>query len=160
MDSQKVYDTTAEATLDFDEMLECIARCGCDKYRAIKQIDRAGATLGMIKNLLGEGSEEQVVDAATYIRVERFAFEETDSATWNELWPKLQLETLPGFPLWEKDVHDALLANLLPLQAVFETYAAGTFSGGALEMRKSAALEMDADELHDLVVEAQLATPA
>ena len=39
-------------------------------------------------------------------------------------WEMLQLSMLPGFPLWEKDVHDVLAANLESLQSIFRAYAA------------------------------------
>ena len=46
-------------------------------------------------------------------------------------WEMLQLAALPGFPLWEKDVHDVLAANLESLQSIFRAYAAAGGPGAA-----------------------------
>ena len=108
-----------DTTLDFDELLECIARCGVDKYRAVEQIKTGEKVSAMIANILGDLNEEQVITAATYITAERFtpAAAPPKGVTpdahreWLMTWEMLQLALLPGFPLWEKDVHDALQAR-------------------------------------------------
>jgi len=112
----------------------------------------------MIANILGDLNEEQVITAATYITAERF----TPAAAppkgvspdahreWLMTWEMLQLAQLPGFPLWEKDVHDVLAGNLESLQSIFKAYAAGTLGTGAQEM--------DMEEFHDFVIEANLIT--
>ena len=61
-----------DTSLDFDELLECIARCGVDKYRAVEQIKTGEKVSAMIANILGDLNEEQVITAATYITAERF----------------------------------------------------------------------------------------
>ena len=61
-----------DVSLDFDELLECIARCGVDKYRAGEQIKTGEKVSAMIANILGDLNEEQVITAATYITAERF----------------------------------------------------------------------------------------
>ena len=61
-----------DTTLDFDELLECIARCGADKYRTITQMKPGDTVSAMIANILGDLNEEQVITAATYISAERF----------------------------------------------------------------------------------------
>ena len=61
-----------DTTLDFDELLECIARCGVDKYRTIQQMSVADKVSAMVANILGDLNEEQVITAATYITAERF----------------------------------------------------------------------------------------
>ena len=65
-------------------------------------------------------------------------------------WEMLQLATLPGFPLWEKDVHDVLAANLESLPSIFRAYAAASMEGSATDM--------DMEEFHDFVIEADLVT--
>merc|ERR1719164_153251 len=62
----------------------------------------------------------------------------------------LQLAALPGFPLWEKDVHDVLAANLDSLQSIFRAYAASSLGGSQNEM--------DMEEFHDFVIESDLIT--
>merc|ERR1719487_2478269 len=61
-----------DVSLDFDELLECVARCGVDKYRAVEQIKTGEKVSAMIANILGDLNEEQVITAATYITAERF----------------------------------------------------------------------------------------
>ena len=60
------------AVLDFDEFLECVARCGVDKYKAVKEMTPADAIKGLMQNMLGEAEEEEVVVNATYIRAPRW----------------------------------------------------------------------------------------
>jgi len=67
-------------------------------------------------------------------------------------WEMLQLSTLPGFPLWEKDVHDALAAQLESLQSIFRAYSAASLEGDASTM--------DKEEFHDFVIESDLITDA
>jgi len=147
-----------DVSLDFDELLECIARCGCDKYRAVEQIKTGEKVAAMIANILGDLNEEQVITAATYITAERY----TPAAAppkgvspeahreWLMTWEMLQLAQLPGFPLWEKDVHDVLAGNLESLNSIFKAYAASSIEGSATEM--------DMEEFHDFVIEANLIT--
>merc|ERR1719313_84363 len=147
-----------DVSLDFDELLECIARCGVDKYRAVEQIKTGEKVSAMVANILGDLNEEQVITAATYIKAERF----TPAAAppkgvspeahreWLMTWEMLQLSQLAGFPLWEKDVHDVLAANLESLQSIFRAYAAGTIGGSQSEM--------DMEEFHDFVIESDLIT--
>ena len=61
-----------DTTLDFEELLECVARCGVDKYRAVEQIKTGEKVAAMIANILGDLNEEQVITNATYIHAERF----------------------------------------------------------------------------------------
>jgi hypothetical protein len=147
-----------DCSLDFDELLECIARCGVDKYRAVEQIKTGEKVAAMIANILGDLNEEQVITAATYITAERFAPTQSPPkgvtadmhSTWLATWEMLQLATLPGFPLWEKDVHDLLAANLVELTSIFKAYAAASLTGSAQDM--------DMEEFHDFVIECNLIT--
>ena len=47
-------------TLSYQEWLENLARCGVDKYRAVKDIGPAQAVAGFIQNVLNEASPDQV----------------------------------------------------------------------------------------------------
>jgi len=140
-----------DVSLDFDELLECIARCGVDKYRAVEQITTGGKVAAMVANILGDLNEEQVITKATYIHAERFKPSGSD-AEWMTLWTKLNLSTLPGFPLWEKAVHDLLQDKREALGSIFRAYSASSLVGSATDM--------DMDEFHDFVIEAQLVTDA
>ena len=71
--------------LTLSELLECIARCGVDKYAALldtwlpthgrKAMTRADAVRGMLMNVLGERDEEAVLREATVVRAERLNVE-------------------------------------------------------------------------------------
>ena len=145
-----------DVTLDFDELLECISRCGAFKYRTIKQMSSAEKVAAMIANILGDLNEEQVITNATYITAERFtppaaAPKGVPGEThkeWLMTWEQLQLSTVHGFPLWEKDVYDLLCANLESLQSIFRAYAAATIGGSA-----QSSMEMDMEEFQDFVID-------
>ena len=141
-----------DTSLDFDELLECIARCGADKYRAVEEIRMAEKVTAMISNILGDANEEQVITAATYITAERFVAPASSphGEEWLTTWGKLQLQKLPGFPLWERDVYDVLSANLEALRSIFNAYAASGLEGSLTDM--------DMDEFHDFVIESDLIT--
>ena len=51
-------DDDAMATLDFDEFIECLARCARDKYGEIKLMSLADGVRGVFQNILGEKSDE------------------------------------------------------------------------------------------------------
>ena len=149
-----------DTTLDFDELLECIARCGEDKYRTIKQMKPGDTAAAMIANILGDLNEEQVITASTYITAERFvpsnappkSVSPEQHKEWLMTWEMLQLSTVHGFPLWEKDVHDLLVTNLESLQSIFRAYAAATPGDAAANQ------EMDMEEFHDFVIDSNLIT--
>jgi len=147
--------TSIDVALDFDEMLECIARCGVDKYRAVSaHMDAAAACAGFIANILGDANEEQVITKHTYIHAERFdaaaaAGDGTDD-DWLSTWDEIQLTSIYNFPLWEKAVHDLIKPNFAHLKSIFRAYAAGAAGGDAATM--------DMDEFHDFVIEADLIT--
>jgi len=141
-----------DTSLDFEELLEAIARCGVDKYRSIDQINTADKVKAMIANILGDANEEQVVTDATYIKADRFPVPETSphGPEWLATWSELQLHTLQGFPLWESGVFDVLAANVESLRSIFAAYSASGLDGPASEM--------DLEEFHDFVIEADLIT--
>ena len=63
MDSQheevgaaKSDELSETSLLGFDEFLECIARCGVEKYRAVQAMSPADAVKGMIQNLISEAT--------------------------------------------------------------------------------------------------------
>jgi len=148
--------TSIDVALDFDEMLECIARCGVDKYRAVSQhMDHAAAVAGFIANVLGDANEEQVITKHTYVYAERFdaataADSEGTDADWLGCWNDMQLGSLYRFPLWEREVHDCLKSSFAHIKSIFRAYAAGS--------KNDDASTMDLDEFHDFVIEADLLT--
>jgi len=157
VNAQKETSNTVDVALDFEEMLECVARCGVDKYRAVKEfMDPAAAVAGFIANILGDANEDQVITKHTYVFADRFdaaeaAEGEPTDDDWLATWKEMQLSTLYLFPTWEKEVHDIIKPNFAQLKSVFRAYAAGTTQGN-----DSRTLEID--EFHDFVIEADLIT--
>ena len=72
-DGRRAVDaTSASNVLDYEEFKECIARCGCAKYSAVKVMKPAAKVRAMIQNMVGERDEVTVLREDTYIRAERF----------------------------------------------------------------------------------------
>jgi len=89
---------------------------------------------------------------ATYIHAQRFRPPERSplGVEWVTTWSALKLSELPGFPVWEKQVHDELAENFKPLRSIFRAYSASSLQGSARDM--------DLEEFQDFAIEADLAT--
>ena len=137
----------AQATLDFDEFLEAIARCARDKYGEIKLMSLGGCVRGVIQNIFGEKSDEAVIRDATYIHTDRFDWKLStplpDQPTsahsrWLSCWQNIEIADLHHFPLWEKGVFDCLRACFKDLTNIFAHYsksiAGSTTAEDAVEM--------------------------
>ena len=111
-------------------VLRCsCARCGIAKYSAVKAIKPAGAVKAFVQNLLDLRTTEQVLKEDTYIRAERFDWQNESKPLKGQPaeehekfiadWQALDLMGLYGFPLWEKEVHDTLQKNYAELTSIF-----------------------------------------
>jgi len=141
--------------LDFDELLECVARCGVVKYAGVPQMKPRDCVRAMASEILGDKDEEANVHEHTYIKVERFDFRkpaefDTSLEPWVAVWERVKVFDIYGFPLWEQAVHDGLLAQFSELQSIFAAYAAGSLEGSATDM--------DFDEFNDFVIDCDLPT--
>ena len=117
MEQMKAGDATdddAMACLDFDEFLECICRCGRDKFVECG-MPLHEAIRGFILNLLGLKMEEGVMRDYFYISADRYDWREskpmegqklTAHRKWLDCWQNLALSDLHYFPTWEKEVRD------------------------------------------------------
>merc|ERR1740138_921469 len=168
----------ASEVLDFDEFLECLARSGIDKYRAVKEVSPSDAVKGFIQNLLpkggGEGdmgnkgfvpeaSPDEVVIRATYIHAERYDAEketkplkgesQKDLEKWLACWERMEIMDVHLWPLWEKEVHDLMHPLFKELQLIFLAYTRSISEDSAED-----AMEMSMDEFHDFVVDVGLET--
>ena len=157
MAQRETGDKGQDMTLDFDELLECIARCGVDKYRGISQMKVGAKVRAMVGNLLGEVTEEAAMEKATHVAAPRFdvyaeprpsSMEPEAHAEWLRMWSQMALGDLHGFPVWEKEVFVLLQSNLGLLQSIFLAYAASSLDGDSRSI--------DFEELHDFVVETDL----
>ena len=156
--------------LDFDEFLECVARCGVDKYKAVKAMTPADAIKGLMQNMLGEAEEEEVVVRATYLAAPRWDHENgnrmateivgdtmqmddvepakplpsdngDDFKLWMDVWTRMELMDMHLWPLWEKDVHDILQPLFKELKMIFLAYTRSISEDSAED-----AMEMDMGE--------------
>ena len=164
----------AMEVLDFEEFLECLARLGIDKYRAVKEVSPSDAVKGFIQNLLPkdgesdksfvpEASPDEVVIRATYIHAERYeADKETkplktestkDLEKWLDCWSRMEIMDVHMWPTWEKEVHDILHPLFKELQLIFLAYTRSISEDSAED-----AMEMSMDEFHDFVVDVGLET--
>ena len=63
--AKAAYGASAAAPNDgmtVDELIECVARCGVDKYKGIADMREGASIIGFVRNLLGEADEEVVVN--------------------------------------------------------------------------------------------------
>jgi hypothetical protein len=150
-------------TCEFDEMLECLARCGVDKYKLVKQISKANAVKGFVENILGDADEDAVITRHTYNFCPRFdasaeskpapSMSADEHAEFLGLWTGIaneKINNIYGFPTWEKEVHAAVLGAYSELKSIFRAYSAGSLDGSATEM--------DMEEFHDFVIECDIPT--
>ena len=153
----------AMLTLDYDELKECIARCGVDKYKSIQVMSMADATQGFLQNLIGEASEEEVIARNTVIRAARFRIEDStalpgqslaEHRAWLQVWQRMELQDLHQFPLWEKDVHCLLQKHSASLRSIFLAYARSIAGSDSAED----ALEMEMGEFRTFVQDCGLET--
>merc|ERR1712070_351382 len=62
MQAGDASDSDVSAVLDFDEFIECLARCGEEKFGELKEVmTLAQSVEGFIQNVLAEKNEEQVI---------------------------------------------------------------------------------------------------
>ena len=119
-------------TLDFGELKECVARCGSQKYKPVRSMGLAACVRGMIQNVLGEQTEEEVMGSNTLIRAARFDWKRgsrllpgqslKEHKAWLETWQRIEINDVYYFPLWEKGVHDLLQRHFIELRAIFLAY--------------------------------------
>ena len=118
-------------------------------------------------NLLGLADEHAVVVAAAAANAPRrydFASAEpvkkgesaVERAMWMKLWPRLDLVELPGFPTWDKQVHDVLRPHCADLVSVFCHYCKQGGADGAGAGWRS----MDEAEWAQLIREVEAPGPA
>jgi hypothetical protein len=175
-------------TLSFEEWCECLARLGCDKYRAVKAVTPAQSVRGFIQNLLGEKSADQVVIEATYIHCKPFDSKLAKPLSseapehlvkWLECWKRIEIMDMHMWPTWDKEVHDILQPLFKELQLIFLAYTRSISEDRCVCTQpqraphpsqlspsnirvcsRSAedAMEMSMDEFHDFVVDVGLET--
>ncbi len=157
-------DNSDSTTLDWDEFLECVARCGVDKYKPCREMSMAAAIRGFSANLLQEKTEEEVLIENTKVRATRFDWKRGSQPLegqklaahrkWLEVWERLEVMDMHYFPLWEKELHDVLQRHFPELTKIFLAYTKSIGGSGSAED----AIEMDMSEFKDFVEECSLET--
>ena len=127
---------------DGEALMEAVVGCALAKYGAVAGMHAAQMVEGLLHNLLGLADEHAVVVAAAAANAPRrydFASAEplkkgesaAERAFWMKLWPRIELAELPGFPSWDKQVHDALRPHCADLVSVFCNYCKQGGADGA-----------------------------
>jgi hypothetical protein len=150
-------------TMDFDEYVMALVLCGHMKYEEVEGMTLAQRVAGVVANLLGEKSEEQVITEAVAPRVERFDLAEAkaedgllspdDHHRFLQAWSRMDLSHVHGFPLWEKAVFHTLHSSFSGIRSLFNQYA--KHSGGAV-----ASKSLQQTELVNMALDCCIATAA
>ena len=151
-------------TMSFEELCECVARCGVDKYKPVREMNEALSIEGFLQNLLGEAGEETVMVSNTIVRATRFDWQRESTPLpgqmlehhrkWLEVWQRVELQDVHQFPLWEGEVHAVLQSRFPDLKSIFLAYCRSIGGSGSAED----AMEMEIAEFQDFVSECGLVT--
>ena len=150
-------------TVSFDEYVMALVLCGHMKYEEVEGMTLAQRVAGVVANLLGEKSEEQVITEVVAPRVERFNMAEAkaedgllsldDHQRFLQEWNQMDLSHVHGFPLWEKEVFRTLHSSFSGIRSLFNQYA--KHSGGAVSSKS-----LQQTELVNMALDCCLATTA
>ena len=123
-----------QKALTYGQFKDAIARLAARLYAEIGEMDAAERLAATIKNVLRQESAAACVAAHTYIAApDRFnawrdcpslpGETKSDRLGWLSTWQRLDLSSLPGFPLWEEEVHGLLHEAFAELLGIFSHYA-------------------------------------
>ena len=121
--------------LDYTGFVECLLLCSQLRYEALgPKFERSARASAFLAALFGKADvEAQVRDATKLMAPPRFDAGRDGAAlpgehaaardVWVACWKRVAVSDIPGWPLWEKAVHDALHPAFATLQAIFVHYA-------------------------------------
>ena len=158
--------------LDLEEFFKCIAFCGLNMFRNIKEMPETDKVLTLLEIYVGDANTATPADRikATVKKVlskglVRFdpdadlSEEEATSANVSEefigTWKKMILDDCHGYPLWEKEMFLLLASKYEELYSIFTFYAK---SGGTGSSASSGFMLQQA-EITNLALDCQLTTP-
>ena len=157
-------------TIDFHEWILCLALCGHIKYEEVEEMTLEQRVEGLFSNYIrGEdetkwGSEHDVITKAVVEPMMRFDASYSQPSGGQprdeyemalDVWNKMDLQHLHGFPIWEPQVFELLKTNFGELKAIFANYAG---IGKSTAWGARGASTMDQTELTQFAVDCSLAT--
>ena len=117
-------------------MLEALARAGDRKYASIMEMTFSQRIEGMLKNVLNEKTELEVMDDATVsvgydpsVNAYDEKLKESIKRNWLICWKNMTFKDLYGYPLWETQLHDVLQNAFPELQSIFLHYCGSSIAG-------------------------------
>lgn len=126
--------SSAQLFLRFEQFVDFLARCAWSKYETVGVMGLGQMVDGLVDNLLSLRSEEAVVHQATDIlrpplldplTCDDCRLPGEDPVLFQACkmsWITLHLDSLPGFPLWEKELFELIHASFGRLCSVFDIY--------------------------------------
>lgn len=126
--------SSAQLFLRFEQFVDFLARCAWCKYETVGVMGLGQMVDGLVDNLLSLRSEEAVVHQATDIlrpplldplTCDDCRLPGEDPVLFEACkmsWITLHLDSLPGFPLWEKELFELIHASFGRLCSVFDIY--------------------------------------
>ena len=111
-------------------LIEALARCGEVKYGGVEAMDTLAKCVGgMVRNIIGQGERGGGADRGGGGQGRRDGggllqqrAEEARKANWDSCWKLLVVKDLPGWPMWEKQLHDILEPHFADLHSIFVHY--------------------------------------
>ena len=124
-----------KANYELSCIMEALARCGDKKYASIMEMTFATRITSMLKNVLGQATEMEVITEAVGKPEEAGPnefdekYKEAQRRNWLVCWKNMTFKDLYGYPLWETQLHDVLQAAFPELQSIFLYYCGNSVAG-------------------------------
>ena len=143
-------------------VLEALCRCGEVKYGGVAAMDSLAKCVGgIVRNVSGRANEVEVLteavvgkDTETSEEVGVRA-EEARKSNWARCWKLMVVNDLPGWPLWESQLHDVIEPHFADLHSIFVHYCGCSIQG---TMSLSSATKLGLMEMLQLVRDTSMAT--
>ena len=137
LDTQLAEDlAVCKPNFELTAVLEALARCGDKKYATVMDMSFAKRIEGMLRNVLNEATEVEVLDEATVSvgdDLDTSAYDEKVKEAlrknWLICWKNMAFKDLYGYPLWETQLHDVLQGAFPELQSIFLYYCGNSIAG-------------------------------
>ena len=146
----------AGVVVDFVEFQNILGLCGHIKYEEINEMSLAQKVAGIVDNFLQVRDEVAVVSDCLYPPAARYDFQSSGApAGFLEVYAKMDLAHIFGFPLWEEAAFSQLAKHHEELKSIFAHYCK---SGSAGATGADGALTMQTTELGNLCLDIDILT--